>query len=128
MNIPESEKDGKFNGSGLGRLVRAFYCSLAGVRAAWNNEAAFRQELIFCAVMLPIAMISGQTGMEKALLISCLFLILIIEIVNTAVEAAIDRIGPQLHPFSKLAKDMGSAAVLLSFVNWGVVWFFVLLT
>lgn len=128
MNDPESEKDIKPNGAGVGRLVRAFNCSLAGIKAAWNNEAAFRQELIFCVVMFPVALILGETGVEKALLISCLFLILIIEIVNTAVEAAIDRIGPQLHPFSKLAKDMGSAAVLFSFVNWGVVWFFVLLT
>ena len=108
--------------SGLGRILRATKFSSQGLAAAWKHEAAFRQELILLVVLLPAAMWLGQTALERAALIGCLFVVLIVELINSAIEAAIDRHGDELHELSGRAKDMGSAAVMVSLLLVAVVW------
>ena len=95
--------------------------SLAGLRAGWN-ETAFRQEAIAGVVLLPLSFWLGQRWVETALLAGSVLLVLIVELLNTGIEAAIDRIGPEWHDLSKRAKDMGSAAVLLSLLLAGGIW------
>jgi len=112
----------------LGRLQRAFAWSMAGLKAAFAHEAAFRQELLLCIVLTPAALFLGRTGVEKALLLGSLLLILIVELLNSAVEATVDRISTEDHDLAGRAKDLGSAAVFLSLVNAGIVWFLILLT
>jgi diacylglycerol kinase (ATP) len=118
----------KRSGKGLGRLSRAFGWSVAGLKATFVHEAAFRQELLLCAILAPLAFYFGRTGVEKALLLGSLLLILIVELLNSAIEAAVDRIGAEEHDLAGRAKDMGSAAVFLSLVNAGVIWLLVILT
>ena len=118
----------KRSGGGLGRLYRAFGWSMSGLKATFVHEAAFRQELLLCIVMAPFAFYFGRTGMEKALLLGSLFLILIVELLNSSVEAVVDRVGTDDHELAGRAKDMGSAAVFLSLVNAGVIWLLVILT
>lgn len=115
------------NGVGLSRLKNAFLCSMAGFRYAVTQESAFRQELLLVIPLLPLAFWVGDTTMERVVLISSLLLVLIVEIINSAVEAAIDRIGPEIHPLSRNAKDLGSAAVLLALANALVVWLLIVL-
>jgi diacylglycerol kinase (ATP) len=112
---------------GLTRVVRAFGSSAKGLAGAWRDEAAFRQELLFAVVAIPLAAWLGRNGIERALLIAPVLVILIVELLNSAIEAAIDRIGLERHALSGLAKDLGSAAVMLSFLLLGVVWALVLL-
>ena len=107
--------------TGLNRLWHATGYSLAGLRAGWG-EKAFRQEAILAAVLLPLACWLGRGWVETALLTASVVLVLITELLNSGIEAAIDRIGPELHDLSKRAKDMGSAAVLLSLLLCGAVW------
>src|SRR5204863_666446 len=95
--------------------------SLAGLRAGWS-ETAFRQEAIAAAVLLPLSFWLGRSWVETALLAGSVLLVMIVELLNTGIEAAIDRIGPEWHDLSKRAKDMGSAAVLLSLVLCGGIW------
>lgn len=123
--MTEQTDTNKPHGAGYSRVIKAFYCSLVGIREAWNHEAAFRQEVLLCMLLFPIAIILGNSGVERALLSSSLFLILIVEIINTAVEAAIDRVGLEQNPLSKLAKDLGSSAVFLSIIHGIVVWLFI---
>lgn len=106
---------------GLVRVWHAALISVNGFRAAFR-EAAFREELICAAVMLPAAFWVGRSWVEVALLISTVMLVLIVELLNSAIENAIDRIGPEWHPLSKAAKDLGSAAVLLSILLCCGVW------
>lgn len=106
---------------GLARLSHAFGYSLEGLRAGWG-EAALRQEMVAAALLLPLAFWVGQTWIEVALLCGAVLLVLIVELLNTGIETAIDRIGPEWHALSKRAKDMGSAAVLLSLVVCGGIW------
>jgi diacylglycerol kinase (ATP) len=108
--------------SGIGRILRATRFSAQGIASAWKNEAAFRQELLLTVVLLPIAIWLGQTALEQAVLIGCLFVVLIVELINSAIEAAIDRHGDELHELSGRAKDMGSAAVFVSLLLVAVVW------
>lgn len=96
--------------------------SSAGLRAAWRHEEAFRQEAILAAVLAPLALWLGDTSLERALLIGSLLLVLIVELLNSAVEAVVDRIGADPHELSGRAKDMGSAAVLLSLLLAAGVW------
>jgi diacylglycerol kinase (ATP) len=96
--------------------------SAQGLASAWKNEAAFRQELLLVAVLLPVAVWLGQTALERAVLIGSLLLVLAVELFNSAIEAAIDRHGEELHELSGRAKDMGSAAVLISLLIVAVVW------
>ena len=99
--------------TGLRRILHAGGYSLQGLRAGWN-EKAFRTEAILAMVLLPLGLWLGQTWLERMFLAATVVLVLITELLNSAVEAAIDRIGPEWHALSKAAKDMGSAAVLLS--------------
>jgi len=112
---------------GFTRLFRAFGASVQGFRGAFREEAAFRQELAFAVVAIPLGLWLGHTGVERALLVAPVLLVLVVELLNSAIEAAIDRIGPERHHLSGLAKDIGSAAVLLSFVLLAVAWALVLL-
>ena len=119
----ENEKP---NGTGPGRLFRAMYCSVLGFKAACKHEEAFRQELLLCVVLVPLGLWLGNTGVERALLVSCLFLVLMVELLNTAVEAVVDRVGTERHELSGRAKDLGSAAVYMTIVNVVVIWLLVL--
>ena len=107
--------------TGLIRMRHAFGYSLAGFRAGWG-ETAFRQEALAALAMLPLAFWLGQTWIEVALLAATVLLVLVVELLNTGIEAAIDRIGPEWHALSKRAKDMGSAAVLLSLLLCAGTW------
>ncbi|MCA1791428.1 diacylglycerol kinase [Thioalkalivibrio sp.] len=115
------------NHRGLTRVIKAFGYSWNGLRSTFKHEEAFRQELLLCLVLAPAAFLLTDVGLERALLIGSLFLILIVELLNSGIEAAIDRFGGELHKLSARAKDMASAAVLLSFANAGVIWLLVLL-
>ena len=107
---------------GLTRLVNALGYSRDGLAAAWKNEAAFREEVLLAAIAIPLAIVLGKTGIERALLIGAILLILIVEILNSGLEAVVDKASPEKHELAKRAKDMGSAAVLLSLVNATVIW------
>jgi diacylglycerol kinase (ATP) len=111
---------------GLTRLVNAFRYSIDGLRAAWQHEDAFRQEMILAAVLVPVAVVLPVTVVERILLIGAVVLVLIVEILNTAVEAAIDRHSFEINPLAKRAKDLGSAAVLLALMLAGGVWISIL--
>jgi diacylglycerol kinase (ATP) len=106
--------------------VRAFGYSLQGFRYAWAEEAAFRQELCLAAAVVPTGVYLGHSGIERALLVWPMLQILLVELLNSAVEAVVDRSGLERHPLAGMAKDMGSAAVLLSFGMLGTVWLLVL--
>ncbi len=116
----------KANGTGGSRLVRAGRCSILGFKAAFTHEQAFRQELLLCIVMVPPGLWLADNGTDRALLMASLLLVLIVELLNSAVEAVVDRIGVEHHELSGRAKDLGSAAVLLALVNVAVVWLLVL--
>jgi diacylglycerol kinase (ATP) len=112
--------------TGMTRVLRAFGYSFQGFRHAWREEAAFRQEALLSAVLIPTGVYLGRSGVERALLVCPVLLILLVEILNSAVEAVVDRSGTERHPLAGMAKDMGSAAVMLSFVLLGTVWLLVL--
>ncbi len=112
--------------TGLPRLIKAFGYSLAGLKAAFVHEAAFRQEVILSIILIPLALFLGANGIERALLISGLFVVLIAELFNSAIEAVADRISEEKHPLIKRAKDIGSAAVLVALCYTVLVWFLVL--
>jgi diacylglycerol kinase (ATP) len=116
----------KKSGGGIGRLSRAFGWSMSGLKAAFLQEAAFRQELILCILLAPLGFYFGETGLEKAMLLGSLMLVLIVELLNSAVEAAVDRISKDHHDLAGQAKDMGSAAVFLSLLNVAIVWILIL--
>ncbi len=108
--------------TGLRRLVNATFFSLAGLRAAWQHEAAFRQELILVAILLPTSFWLGTNAVERVLLIGSLMIVLIAELLNSALEAVVDRISADHHELSRRAKDMGSAAVFVALVLCGICW------
>ena len=108
-------------------MINATHYSWSGFAAAARHEDAFRMELIMVALLTPLALWLGNTGVERALLIGCLILVLIVELLNSAIEATVDRISFENHRLAKRAKDIGSAAVMLSIVNAAVVWLLVLL-
>lgn len=108
--------------TGFKRLIAAFGNSCAGFRFAFKRDQAVRQEFLLIALMLPIALASGKSTVEIILLLSGLFVVLITELLNTAIECAIDRIGTDYHDLSKASKDIASAAVLLSLIYCSVVW------
>lgn len=113
---------GKPDNKGVRRILRATRFSAQGLKSAWQHEAAFRQELVLVLVLSPVALWLGRTAVERGLLIVCCLIVLIVELLNSAIEAAIDRHGPEQHELSGRAKDMGSAAVLVSLVLVGLVW------
>jgi len=116
----------KHNGMGPKRILKAYSCSMQGLKAALRYEAAFSEELLLIAIMLPIGLWAGDNGTERAVLTGCLFLILITELLNSAIEAVVDRIGTEHHELSGRAKDLGSAAVFLALLNGAVVWLLIL--
>ena len=113
---------------GLDRIVHATGYSLAGLGAAWRHESAFRQECMLALVLWPVAVWLGRNWVETALLAGSVMLVLIVELLNSAIEAVVDRVSPDLHPLSKRAKDIGSAAVMLSLVTAAVIWLLILLS
>jgi diacylglycerol kinase (ATP) len=112
--------------TGLIRLVNAFGNTWKGYVGAFREEAAFRQELALCVVLFPLGLWLGQNGIERALLVGPIFVILIVELLNSGIEATVDRIGLERHQLSGLAKDLGSAAVFTSFALLAVIWALVL--
>lgn len=108
------------------RLARAFGSTWRGFAAAWREEEAFRQECLLAIVVVPLGFWLGESGVERALLVGPIFLVLVIELVNSAVEATVDRIGVERHPLSAIAKELGSAAVFVAFVLLGLNWLLVL--
>jgi diacylglycerol kinase (ATP) len=121
--MEESPHKGK---TGLRRIWNAFHYSLDGIAAAFRHEDAFRQEALLALVLIPLALFLPVAGAGKALLIGSVFVVLIVELLNSAVEATVDRISLENHRLAKRAKDIGSAAVLLSLVNLAVIWALVL--
>jgi len=107
-------------------LINATRYSLSGFAEAARREDAFRQELILAAVLVPLGLALGVNGIERALLVGSVLLVLIIELLNSAVEATVDRVSLDAHDLARRAKDLGSAAVMLSLVNAAVVWLLVL--
>lgn len=108
------------------RLYKAFFYSLSGIKSAWKDEAAFRLEIAIAVIMLPAAFMFAPDKISLILMISSILLVLVTELLNSAVEAAIDRFGEEIHPLAKKAKDTASAAVLIALVNAGVIWLVVL--
>ena len=120
----ESPYKGK---TGLRRLLNAFGYSFDGLKAAYKNEDAFRQEVLLAAVLIPLTFVLEHSAMGRAMMLGSVFLVIIVELLNSAVEATVDRISLDNHQLAKRAKDIGSAAVMLSLVNLIVVWALVLL-
>lgn len=113
--------------TGLRRVWNAFHYSIDGLRAAYLHEDAFRQEIWLTLVAIPLALWLGESGPARALMIASVLLVLIVELVNSAIEATVDRISLERHELAKRAKDIGSAAVLIALANAAVVWGLVLL-
>jgi diacylglycerol kinase (ATP) len=112
---------------GLDRLYHATIYSWQGFKAAYKSEEAFRQEVFLCIVLIPLGLYLGQNGIERAILLGAVLLIPIVELLNTGIEVLTDRVGTEHHKLSGRAKDIGSAAVLLSLINAAVVWALVLI-
>ena len=109
-----------------GRITRALGYSIAGLRAAYKKESAFRQELILAVVLIPLGVFLGRTGVERTLLIGSILIVMIVELLNSAVEATVDRGGKNWDKLAGRAKDMGSAAVLFALLLLGLTWSFIL--
>jgi diacylglycerol kinase (ATP) len=112
--------------SGMTRLMKAFGNSMKGFVGVYKNEAAFRQELLLAVILVPLGLYLGRTGIERVLLIGSVLLVLVVEILNSSIEAVVDRIGLERHELSGLAKDLGSAAVFLSLTMVAITWLLVL--
>jgi diacylglycerol kinase (ATP) len=105
------------------RILLAVRCSFMGFAHAWKYEAAFRQEIALTLLLVPLAMLLGRTGVERVILVGSCLLVLIVELLNSAIEAAVDRVGDEHHELSGRAKDLGSAAVFVSLLAVATVWF-----
>ncbi len=116
------------NARGLTHAWRAVGIAFQGLHAAWQHEDAFRQEVLVAAVAIPVALLVPASPLEKAMMITSILLVLIVELLNSALEAAVDHTSLKQHPLAKRAKDVASAAVLLSIVNALVVWGLVIFT
>ena len=112
--------------TGLRRLMNAFSYSIAGTMAAFKHEDAFRQEVFLAVVLTPVALYFGETAIDQALMISSLLFIIVVELLNSSIEATVDRISVKHHKLAKRAKDIGSAAVFFSLINAAVIWFLLL--
>ena len=112
--------------TGIRRLIRAAGYSLQGLAATFRHETAFKQEFALTVILVPLALWMGKTGLEQALLIAVWMLVLLFELINSAIEAVVDRIGAEQHELSGRAKDIGSAAVLVAIINAVIVWLLVL--
>lgn len=113
--------------SGIARIVRAIRCAIQGFKDAYTHEQAFRQETWLAIVAIPIALMLPVELLAQALMVASVLLVMIVELVNSAIEAAVDRISLERHPLSKQAKDIGSAAVLLAILNMMVIWALILI-
>ena len=122
----DSAAVGRYKPRGLVRVIRALGASVNGLVGAFREEAAFRQELALAVLVIPLGIWLGHSGVERALLIAPMLLILIVELLNSAIEATVDRIGFERHKLAGLAKDIGSAAVFMSLLLTAV-WLLVLL-
>ena len=120
----ESPHKGK---TGITRLINAFKYSCAGLGEAYRNEDAFRMELLLAVILIPAAFLLEHATLGRALMIACVMLVIIVELLNSAIEATVDRISLDDHNLAKRAKDIGSAAVLISLINVFAVWTVVLL-
>ena len=118
---------GAGNDNLIRHIINAFRYTWAGLVSAWKNELAFRGEVVVAIVMVPLGIWLGRSAVEQALLIASILLILLTELLNSALEAVVDRIGPQRHELSKRAKDMGSAAAFVSMVTAALVWIIIAL-
>ena len=125
MTPPDTIESAHKSKSGLQRIVKACFYSLSGLQLAYRHEHAFRQEVLLAVILLPIACLVPVTPVERVLLIGTVLLVLIVELLNSSVEAAVDRIGLEHHHLSKRAKDIGSAAVFLALVLLAVTWLLV---
>lgn len=112
----------KPNGSGIGRIIKAGQCSLQGLQAVYKYESAFRQELLLCLLLVPLAIILAKTPVGLSLMIFGLGLVLLVEVINSAIEAIVDRISLEQHELSGRAKDLGSLAVLMSLLLCTGLW------
>lgn len=108
--------------TGLRRVWNAFHYSMAGLRAAYKCEDAFRQEVLLATILIPLALLAPVPGMARALMAGSVLLVLIVELLNSAIEATVDRVGLENHRLAKRAKDIGSAAVLMALANVALVW------
>jgi len=124
--VPRPEESPFKGRTGIQRLINATRYSLHGLASAFRHEDAFRQEVLLAVVLIPIALILDVGGAGKAMMIASVLLVLIVELLNSAIEAVVDRISLDRHQLSKRAKDVGSAAVFLSLVNVAIVWALVL--
>ncbi len=115
----QKRKPGFFS---LERIVNATMYSIQGIQAAWQNETAFKQELVLSIFLIPMSLWLGEGGVEQALMLGVTLQVLLVEILNSAIESVVDRFGGERHPLSKRAKDMASAAVLFSLIIWVCVW------
>lgn len=122
--MQESPFKGK---TGLRRVWNALHYSIAGLQAAFRHEDAFRQEVLLAAVLIPLALFLPGSAIGKAVMIASVLLVIVVELVNSAIEATVDRISLENHQLAKRAKDIGSAAVLVCLVNVAIVWGLVLL-
>ena len=118
---------GNKNESLIGHIKNAFNYTFAGLASAWKNELAFRGEVVVAIIMVPLGIWLGRSAVEQALLIASILLILLTELLNSALEAVVDRIGPERHELSKRSKDMGSAAAFISMVTAALVWIIIAL-
>mgnify|MGYP000929540634 FL=1 len=112
--------------SGWRRVANAFHYSLAGLRAALQAEHAFRQEVLLATLLVPLALLLAPSGTARALMLGSVLLVLVVELLNSAIEAVVDRVSLDRHPLAKRAKDVGSAAVFLALINVVAVWLCVL--
>jgi diacylglycerol kinase (ATP) len=113
--------------SGPFRIIRAFGWSLRGLRAAWTHERAFRSEVALTVILAPLAVWLGESAIERAMLLGSLCLVLVVELINSAIEAVVDLVSPEFHSLAGRAKDLGSAAVMLCLGNVLLVWGLLLL-
>jgi diacylglycerol kinase (ATP) len=118
-DLPESPHKGQ---RGLHRLLNALFYSLSGLRIAFTHESAFRQEVALAVVLIPLACVVRVSAVERVLLIGSVLFVLVVELLNSGVEAAVDRIGFDTHRLAKRAKDLGSAAVLVALIMLAVTW------
>ncbi|WP_254693127.1 diacylglycerol kinase [Sulfitobacter sp. SK011] len=108
--------------TGMARMITAYRNSMVGLRDIWRGEEAFRIEAVLCALSVPVALWIGEDFFQAAILFGAGLLLIIVEVINSAIEATIDRIGPERHELSRMAKDLGSLAVLLATVLLGILW------
>jgi diacylglycerol kinase (ATP) len=123
-DLPESPHKGQ---RGLQRLFNALFYSLSGLRIAFQHESAFRQEVALAAVLVPVACLVQVTAVERVLLLGSVLFVFVVELLNSSVEAAIDRISFDTHRLSKRAKDLGSAAVLIALIMLAITWWLIVI-